>query len=363
MNIETIKDWIIFETISGSRAYSTDLPGSDFDIRGVFILPTKEILAGRYVPQVSDDKNDTTYYEIGKFLELAAGANPNVVELLNMPEDCIQVKTNKWDQYFPKSVLSKFITKQLKNKFLGFANSQIKKAKGLNKMINWEETKVERKDVLDFCYVMTDREESVKFKHWVRGYELYTPGVLTFAPVKISESQICLAKVNNMPEVYSMYYVPNGQGMIGENSNQLRLGSIPKDAPHIGYLRWDTNAWSTHCKDYRTYQTWLKERNPQRYEHNKTHGQSYDSKNLGHMVRLLNMASEIAMGKGIIVRRPDAEYLKNIRLGKVDLKEIYDTAEDRIVEIRGMFEKSDLPENISTEFVQDLLLKIRLENL
>ena len=357
------KGLIIFECVAGSQAYNTAFPDSDEDVRGIFVQPTKEILAGRHIPQVSDKLNDIVYYEVGRFIELAAGANPNVVELLNMPEDCIRVATGKWYEYFPQKVLDKFVTKQLKNKFLGFATSQIKKAKGLNKMINWQETKVERKDVLDFCYVMVDREESAKFKHWKRSFEMYTPGILNFAPVKVSERDLCLAKVNNMSEIYSMYYMPNNKGMIGDDSNQLRLSSIPKNAPHIGYLRWDISAWSQHCKDYRTYQTWIKERNPQRYDHNKNHGQGFDGKNLSHMVRLLNMASEIAQGRGIIVRRPDAEYLKNIRLGKVDLAEIYDTAEERMQLIREMFEKSDLPKEFPLKDKQELLLKIRLDNL
>ena len=41
MTLEALKasGHIIFECISGSRAYGLDTPTSDTDIRGVFILP------------------------------------------------------------------------------------------------------------------------------------------------------------------------------------------------------------------------------------------------------------------------------------------------------------------------------------
>ncbi len=35
---------ILFEAVSGSRAYGTDLPHSDTDSKGVFVLPEKQFL-------------------------------------------------------------------------------------------------------------------------------------------------------------------------------------------------------------------------------------------------------------------------------------------------------------------------------
>ena len=91
MTIKDLQDkkLIIFECISGSRAYGTNLPKSDTDIRGVFVLPEKDFYSLNYIPQVADTTNDTVYYELKRFIELLADNNPNILELLNAPEDCI----------------------------------------------------------------------------------------------------------------------------------------------------------------------------------------------------------------------------------------------------------------------------------
>ncbi|UFH53185.1 DNA polymerase beta superfamily protein [Spirosoma sp. KNUC1025] len=73
---------ILFECISGSRAYGTDLPTSDTDIRGVFVLPQAELYGLHYVAQVNDDKNDVIFYELGRFVEFLSKNNPNILELL-----------------------------------------------------------------------------------------------------------------------------------------------------------------------------------------------------------------------------------------------------------------------------------------
>ena len=110
----------------GSHAYGTAMPHSDTDIRGVFIQPINEILGFGYVEQVADKKNDIVYYEIKRFLELVQSNNPNILELLNAPEDCILHKDPVFDKILENK--KKFITKVCKMSFAGYAIQQIKKA-------------------------------------------------------------------------------------------------------------------------------------------------------------------------------------------------------------------------------------------
>ena len=91
----TIKDLkdkglIIFEAIMGSQAYGTNTPESDTDIRGVFVQPLEDALKYGYVEQVSDETNDITFYELGRFIDLLIGNNPNILELLAAPKDCVK---------------------------------------------------------------------------------------------------------------------------------------------------------------------------------------------------------------------------------------------------------------------------------
>jgi hypothetical protein len=86
-----------------------------------------------------------------------------------------------------------------------------------------------------------------------------------------------------------------------------------------------------------------------------------DGKNLLHCVRLLRMAKEISEGKGIIIRRSDAEHLKGIRKGLFDLNEIVSESETIIKTINENFKTSNLPDSIDLDRVNDILVNIRKE--
>lgn len=354
MNIEQLRQsgYIQYEVISGSHAYGMQTETSDVDRRGVYVLPTEQILVGGYPQQIADEKNDIVFYEVGKFLSMALGSNPNVMELFNIPEDCIIFSS----KFFTDHVLplrDGLLCKNLRNTFGGYAVSQIKKARGLNKKITWEESRVKRKDCLDFCYVLLEKEQSIKFKKYAEKMGLNW---------KELQSKIGLACVNNFPSMYSMYYLDEG-GIIGNDSNSVRSMNIPKDAEFMGYLRFDMNAYSTHCKDYREYTKWLKDRNEHRYKENLKKGAQFDLKNMSHCIRLLNMAEDIAIKKKIIVRRSEKDYLLDIRKGMYDYEELLQKAEKKIALIDELFEKSSLPQRPDEKGVKELLLKIRLDNL
>jgi len=353
MNIQQLKKngWIIHECIVGSHLYGTNKEGSDIDIKGIYVLPTDMILSGQYIEQISDDKQDITYYEIGRFLDLAAKANPNILDVLG--SDKVTFTTDKWKEYFPD--ITPYLTTKLKHTFLGYAYSQIQKAKGMNKKTNWEKSRMKRKTPLDFCYVLLDKEESAKFLDWCR-IDKHT--------IRCFPDDIGLASVNNFPDVFSMYNLGAQKGGItGENSNEVQIKSIPKDAKFLGYMRFDRNAYSTHCKDYREYQEWLEKRNPLRYQDNAKANNEYDTKNMSHCVRLLYTARDIALDKGLILNRPEKRQLLDIRNGKYTYEDIIIIAEDLNEEVEMLFDKNTvLPREVDRKYIQQLLLKIRKDH-
>jgi hypothetical protein len=71
------------------------------------------------------------------------------------------------------------------------------------------------------------------------------------------------------------------------------------------------------------------------------------------------MCEEMASGKGVIVRRPNAKELLKIREGKVSLQELKEYAEDRLDIIKSMFDNSNLPDDIDINEINDLLVTIR----
>lgn len=359
MTVEQLKKsgWIIHECIVGSHLYGTNKEGSDTDLKGVYVLPTNMVLQGHYIEQVSDTKQDVTYYEIGRFIELAAKANPNILDVLGSDE--VTFTTHKWKEYFPD--ITPYLTTKLQHTFLGYSFSQIKKAKGMNKKINWEKSRITRKTPLDFCYVLFENEENNKFEDTMLFGHFDYNNDDSVDNVILTEKTIGLASVNNFPDVYSMYCLQHGGGIISENSNDVQVRSIPKGAKHLGYLRFDRNAYSTHCKDYKEYQEWLEKRNPLRYEDNAKVDNAFDSKNMSHCVRLLYTAKDIALGKGLILNRPEKDQLIAIRNGEYTYDQIIDLAVGLEEEIKELFaeNKAGLPREVNQKYIRDLLLKIR----
>jgi hypothetical protein len=371
---------ILFETIIGSQAYGTQTPTSDVDKKFVYILPEDCILGTGYIEQLNVNK-DYVGWEIRRFLELMASNNPTVLELLNSPEDCIITKHPMFDLILEQK--DKFITKVCKNSFGGYAVQQIKKAKGLNKKQNWEKDKFTRKDVLDFVYVI-EGEKSIPWKLWneLWDYNEKFCGVVNVPNARdlyavyfdtdanncfnelIPEDMREAAKAWRKEKGHSMGFgykglVKSGEGDNVAESNQLRLSSIPKGERPICNIIYNKDGYSTHCKDYKEYEEWLENRNEQRYIDTQAHGQKIDGKNMMHCMRLIRMAQEIGGGKGIIVRRPDAQELLSIRRGEIDLDNLIYMAEEEIARMDEIFDNSDLPNGVDKDLVNDLLIKIR----
>lgn len=86
-------DNIILLALGGSRAYGTNLPESDVDVRGIAINPSKQIfgLEGDF-EQVVETNTDTTIYSLNKMTKLLLNCNPNTIEILGCrPEDYIYI--------------------------------------------------------------------------------------------------------------------------------------------------------------------------------------------------------------------------------------------------------------------------------
>lgn len=149
------------------------------------------------------------------------------------------------------------------------------------------------------------------------------------------------------------------------NDDDLIMTAIPEDvdALLLAIVQYDLDGFQAHCREYNAYQTWLKERNEQRYVDVENHGQKIDGKNLMHCYRLIQMAREIATEHKLIIERPNRQELLDIRHGKYDLQSLLTKAEDQIEEIKELFKHSDLPDNVNKDVVNNILIDIRKEDL
>ncbi|MCA1918342.1 MAG: nucleotidyltransferase domain-containing protein [Flavobacterium piscis] len=349
MTIQTLKsqNLILFEVISGSKSFGLNTPTSDTDIKGVYYLPKEKFFGLDYIPQISNETNDEVYYEIGRFVELLLKNNPNILEILASPEDCILYKHPLMEHL----QLEDFLSKLCKDSFAGYAVTQIKKARGLNKKIVNPMPK-EKKSLLDFCYVL-------------KGYETIAANSF-LAENNLKQEQCGLVNLPNSKGMFALFYDHDKslgyKGIIQkESSNEVSLSSIPKNEKLIGYLSCNQDGYYKYCKEYTEYWSWIDKRNEDRYNTNQQHGKNYDSKNMMHTIRLLQTAEQILSTGKLNIRVPNREELLDIKAGNKEYDDLLEMADNLIASIENHYQNSTLPEKPDEEKVIQTLIKIREE--
>ena len=400
MTIEELRNsgLIAYEYKRGSHMYHLNTETSDEDFGGVFFCPKKMLLGlrGRYEEQVSDSKSDVVFYEFGRWLELLLKSNPTVLEGLFAPEDCIVGEVHP----AVRKILDNrelFLSKECFKTFYGYAVSQISKARGLNKKIVNPVT--ERKDILDFCYTFND-QGSLPIKKFLaeNGLDQKYCGLVNIPNMSDGDSSIygvyydfaAYFKFENIDWARDWYngnspykkFFPSVteqlsiQGRIEdkeffhyggivhpdeiEKSNTVRLSSVPKGEKPICFMAYNKNGYMRHCRDYKDYKEWEKNRNPVRYESNLGH--NYDAKNVMHCMRLVRMAKELAQGKGFnVVRTWDRDYLLDIRNHKFEYEDVMAQLEKEKLEMEEAIKSCTLPEKVDFDKVNGLLYDVRLK--
>ena len=78
----------LLKVLVGSHAHGLATPESDRDYRGVFIVPTSDLLrlgSSTKTVQWIEGNEDDTSYELGHFLYLATKSNPSILEVFKAP--------------------------------------------------------------------------------------------------------------------------------------------------------------------------------------------------------------------------------------------------------------------------------------
>ena len=357
MTIQDLKsqNLILFEVISGSKSFGLATPTSDTDIKGVYYLPKEQFFGLDYIPQISNETNDEVYYEIGRFVELLLKNNPNILEILASPQDCILYQ----HPLMERLQLDDFLSKLCKDSFAGYALTQIKKARGLKKKIVNPIAK-EKKSLLDFCYILQGYD-SIPFKKWLQ--EFSSLGAVTKGQNALQE-RCGLINLPNSKEMYALFYDENGtlgyRGIIqNEMSNEVSLSSIPKGEKEIAYLSFNQDEYSKDCKEYTAYWDWVEKRNEERYNTNQQHGKNYDSKNMMHTIRLLQSAKQILATGKLNIRVNNREELLAIKAGTMEYDTLLEMADTLIASVEHHWATSTLPEKPNEDKAIKNLIAIR----
>lgn len=296
------EDYKIFECLTGSKMYGTDTPESDEDFRGVCVPPLEILLDPFMSFDQKDsgfDTEDKTIYNLSKFMKICAECNPNITELLFVPERNILFKDKRWERVLENKNL--FLSKKAKFTFTGYSFSQLQSIKNHRQwFVSPPKDKPHRKD-----FGLTD------------------------SPIV---SGMNLENSLNMP--YELFKPEYHDELVREREYREEK------------RRWDN------------YVSWRDNRNPQRRALEDKWG--FDTKHGSHLVRLMTEGKELLLTGNITFPLENAEEIKAIKNGKYSYEEILDMAETMEKEFETWYEKSPLPKMPDRNKLKELYLEIVL---
>lgn len=342
-NLDWLKDRTIYMSVHGSMAYGTNLPTSDVDIRGVCVAP-KEYYLGydKNFEQAIQNNPDITIFELRKFIKLASNCNPNVLEVLYTDESDHLIKSHLGQKLL--YIRDLFISKKAKATFQGYACAQMKRIELHRKYITNPITrKPERKEfgLPDKNLIPKDQFDAAnaliesKLNNW--RLNCLTELEQDVRQNILDELEDIICEINNC----------NYKNL--EDTLWLKAcNAVGFESNFIEYIKQE-KLYSTKLKEWKNYQEWLKNRNPLRAElETKYH---YDCKHAMHLIRLLLMCDEILSSGKVIVKRPDAEFLLEVRNGRFTIDELMDWVKNQEDKIKESFNKSKLPNSPNTKLI------------
>jgi len=339
---------LIFRGVYGSHAYGTSTPESDRDTIGVFMVESQRYLElDTPATQVSDVRNDHRFYSLRNYCELGANANPNILDSLYLPDDCILNTSVYWKMLQEKREL--FISKVAAKTYCEYALAQIKKARGCNKRVHNPQP-----------------QEPPKAEDYCRFIPRNAPGMparpLSLADAGIDLRQCHVSAVAWGSDLFRLYdYGEKAKGVF--RNGMLVCESIPKEdenARFIGLLLFNRQAFEAAKVKHRQYWQWYKERNPSRWQKQESGELDYDAKNLMHTFRLLYSGLNI-MTCGVPLVRFEGEKLaelRAIRAGSFSYAELIEKAQSLSEKLEALRTSSTLPETADRKRINQLLLDI-----
>ncbi len=336
-------DWLqantIFLTRAGSHAYGTNIEGSDEDFKGICIAPIRYRLGNLHHFEQADKGfggSDAVIYDIKKFFELATKCNPNIIEML-FTDDADWVHPTSLNKMYKESPFFNdlryhrdlFLSKLARHTFSGYAMAQLKRIKTHRRWLLHKPTHVPTRKEFGLPDAPTiDRDQLNAVLSECEKIEDRMGGE-GFTKDKVEEfSDDTVQAIAAKHEL--------GANIIQVIQNERRY----------------RNAVTT----WKQFLDWEDGRNEKRSALEQKYG--YDTKHGMHLVRLMRMATEILDGKGVIVKRPDAQELLEIRNGAWTYDQLMEWAQGMDADLAVAYKVSKLPHSPDRQEIDDLLIDI-----
>jgi uncharacterized protein len=343
--------------LAGSHGYGLSRPESDLDYRGVFIAGKKYYLGLDKVEQKDGGwdtepgifdfltgQKDTVIYELKKFVQLLAGANPNILELLWLKQYPIETEVGKYLIEHRQM----FLSKRVKHTYSGYAFAQIKKIESHRKWLLDPPTEqpTPEKFGLDIERPLS-KEELNAFLEYL------------YALVR--------GKIEYLSESQELYQLLTGdidyKGILKQHNLTDEVleytQTLTNSRNDFIKLLQKSQRYQNALREWNAYQSWQTNRNPTRAGMEKKSG--FDLKHAMHCIRLLRSGLEILRSGEVFVDRRevgDADQLKAILHGDFTYEQVTAIANGLVTDLDLAYDLSKLPRHPNLAAINNLCIEL-----
>lgn len=350
---EWLKKNTCYLSVYGSHAYGTAIETSDLDIRGIVIAP-KEYYLGceKSFEQFIQSNPDLVIFDLKKFFKLAIAANPSVLEIL-----FIDSQDHLFINEIGKTILENrnlFLSQKIKHTFSGYATSQLKRINTHYRWLKNPPTHQPTREEFGLTNSTLISKEQLNVAKSLIQKQIDDWSWKDLDILESSDRQMIKDEFfKKLLDITQWNWQDLDEHIW--NAAVLQLGF---QTNFIEYLKQE-KLYSSASKDWINYQKWKIERNPDRAKLEEKFG--YDTKHGMHLVRLMRMCKEILTTGNVVVKRPDAKELIEIRNGSMTYHELVEYAQKIDLELNDLVKVSKLPWKPNTKKIENLCVEI-LEN-
>lgn len=293
---EKLGDNISYLTLGGSRAYGTNLPTSDIDIRGFYFDNPREVISLKkdFKEEFEDKNTDTVIYSFRKFLTLLAECNPNIIEMLGTRDEEVLFLTD--EALWLRENFELFLSKRAYATFVGYATAQLRRLENALARDSYPQAEKEE-HILKSLEAEMLQAKNVFAKFGKNEFSLYTD---TSHKEDFEKEIFVDCNLSHVP-LRDFLIINSSFNNMVRNYGKLNKRNNKKDEPHL-------------------------------------------RKHAMHLIRLYLMGIDIIENHRIVTYRPEHDLLMAIRNGDMSFDEVFQLQKELDKKLKTAFEKCSLPD-------------------